>query len=126
MERRFSDERLAGHLPPSADPAPTSEARSKRILELLEGGVAGAAEAIDGLIVVTHDDHVVRLVWAAPDQLQQQDLGHVGVLELVHQDVPELVLVAAQDVGPLGQQLDGACLLLAEIEQPALAAARRW
>ena len=94
-------------------------------LEPLECRVAGAAEAIDGLVVVANDDDVVRLVRPAPDQLQQEDLGHVGVLELVHEHVPELVLVAAQDVGPLGEQLDRQQLLLAEVQQAALAQ-RRW
>ncbi len=74
--------------------------------EALKGGVAGAPEAVDRLVVVTDHDDVVGLVRAAADQLEQQDLGHVGVLELVHQHVPELGLVAAHDVRTLCQQLD--------------------
>ena len=69
------------------------------LLEALERRVAGAAEAVDRLVVVADDDHVVRLVRPAADQLQQQDLGHVRVLELVDEDVPELVLVAARMLG---------------------------
>ena len=120
MERRFSSSGWLATVPAGRSGAQMGTS-SKRSAEPFERRVARAAEAIDGLVVVTDDDHVVGLVRAAADQLEQQDLGHVGVLELVHEDVPELVLVAANDVRPLGEQLDGQQLLLAEVEQAALA-----
>ena len=69
------------------------------LVELGEGGEAGAPEAVDRLVVVAHDHHVVRPVRRAAEQLDELDLGDVGVLELVDQDVPELALPAAEDVG---------------------------
>src|SRR5450759_5878039 len=89
-------------------------------LELPEGGVAGAAESIDRLVVFAHYNHVVGLVGAPTDQLQEQYLGHVGVLELVHEHVPKLTLVSEQDVRTVAEQLNRPQLLLAEIEQPSL------
>ena len=86
-----------------------------------EGRVAGTPEPVDRLVVVTHDDHVVRLVRSATDELQQRDLGHVRVLEFVHEHVPELALVAQQQVRPVEQQLDGERHLLAEVEHAASA-----
>ena len=68
-------------------------------VELDEGGVAGATEAVDGLVVVAHDHDVVRPVRRAAEQLDELDLGDVGVLELVHEQVAERALVAAQHVG---------------------------
>ena len=121
VERRFSS---SGRRATGADLAlriPGGRLLRSACANWFERGVAGAAEAVDRLVVVADDDDVVGLVRAAPDKLQQQDLGHVRVLELVHEHVAELVLVAAQDVGPLGEQLDRAQLLLAEVEQAALA-----
>ena len=68
-------------------------------VELDEGRVAGAAEAVDGLVVVAHDHDVVGPVGRPTEQLDELDLGDVGVLELVDEEVAELALVAAQDVG---------------------------
>ena len=59
-------------------------------VELHEGGEAGAAEAVDRLVVVAHDHDVVRPVRRAAEQLDELDLGDVGVLELVHEEVAEL------------------------------------
>ena len=74
-------------------------------VELGEGREAGAAEAVDRLVVVADDHDVVGPVRRPAEQLDQLDLGDVGVLELVDQDVAELALVAAQDVGPGLEQL---------------------
>ena len=63
-------------------------------LELGEGGEAGAPESIDRLVVVADDHDVVRPVRRAAEQLDQLDLGDVGVLELVDEDVAVLALVA--------------------------------
>ena len=67
-------------------------------VELGEGGEAGAPEAVDRLVVVAHDHDVVGPVRRPAEQLDELDLGDVGVLELVDQDVAELALPAAQDV----------------------------
>ena len=96
---------------------------AEALLEAAEGGIRGAAEAIDRLVVVTHDHDVVGLVRSTADELEDRDLGHVGVLELVDEDVAELALVAEQQVRSLGQQLDGAQHLLAEVERAPLAPA---
>ena len=90
------------------------------VLELAEGRVARAPEAVDRLVVVADHHDVVGLVGPAADELEEQDLGHVRVLELVDQDVAELALVAKKKVGPVAQELDRAELLLAEVDQAAL------
>ena len=69
-------------------------------VELGEGGEAGAPEPVDRLVVVADDHDVVGPVGRPAEQLDQLDLGDVGVLELVDQDVAELALPAAQDVRP--------------------------
>ena len=46
----------------------------------------GAAEAVDALVVVADDGHVGA--WRAGQQLDELELGVIGVLELVDQDVP--------------------------------------
>ena len=88
--------------------------------EVLEGVHHGAAEVVDGLVVVAHDHHVVRPVRRPPQQLDQLDLGGVGVLELVHQDVAVLALPPAQQVGPLPEDGDDVGDLLREVQRPAL------
>ena len=88
-------------------------------LELGEGGEAGAPEAIDRLVVVADDHDVVRPIRRPPEQLDELDLGDVGVLELVDQDVAELALPAAQDVGAGLEQLRDGGDLLAEVERAA-------
>ena len=92
-------------------------------VELGEGGEAGAAESIDRLVVVADDHDVVRPIRRPAEQLDQLDLGDVRVLELVDQDVAELALLAAQDVGPGLEQLGDGGDLLAEVERAAAARA---
>ena len=79
----------------------------------------GAAEAVDGLVVVPHHHHVGGAVRGPAQELDQLDLGDVGVLELVHQDVAELALPAAQDVGAGLEQRRDERDLLAEVEGAA-------
>ena len=86
-------------------------------VELGEGGKAGAAESVDGLVVVAHHHHVVRPVRRASQQLDQLDLRDVRVLEFVHQQVAELALPAAQDVGARLEELRHRRDLLAEVER---------
>ena len=88
-------------------------------VELHEGCVAGAAEAVDGLVVVTHDHDVVRPVRRAAEQLDELDLGDVGILELVHEHMAEGALVAAQDVGLALEELRDEADLLAEVDGAA-------
>ncbi len=88
-------------------------------IELGEGGVAGAAEPVDALVVVAHDHHVVRPVRRPAEQFDQLDLGNVGVLELVDQQVAILALEPAQHVGPRPEQLGHGGDLLAVIERAA-------
>ena len=89
------------------------------LVELREGGEAGAPEAVDRLVVVAHDHHVVRPVRRAAEELDELDLGDVGVLELVDEDVPELALPAAEDVGLGPEQPGDEGDLLAEVEGAA-------
>ena len=91
-------------------------AREPRV-ELREGGVAGAPEAVDRLVVVPHDHHVVGPVRRAAEELDELDLGDVGVLELVDQDVAELALPSAQDVGAGLEQRGDEGDLLAEVQR---------
>src|SRR5438552_9983981 len=59
----------------------------------LEGAVRGAAKAVDGLVVVAHGGDVEG---SGHQPAQQLHLGEVGVLELVHQDVPVLLPAAIE------------------------------
>ena len=72
--------------------------RDEPRVELGERGEAGAPEPVDRLVVVADDHDVVGPVRRPAEQLDQLDLGDVGVLELVDQEVAELALPAAQDV----------------------------
>ncbi len=85
-------------------------------VELREGRVAGAAEAVDGLVVVPHHHDVVRAVRRAPQQLDQLDLGDVRVLELVDQEVAVLALPSAQDVRASLEEADDRGDLLAKVQ----------
>ena len=89
-------------------------------VELGEGGEAGAPEAVDGLVVVAHHHDVVGPVRRAAQELDELDLGDVGVLELVHQDVAVLALPPSKDVGAVLEQAGDQGDLLAEVEEAAL------
>ena len=58
-------------------------------LELQDVAHVGAAEGVDGLVVVAHHAHVALLVG---EQQQRAHLADVGVLELVDQDVAKALL----------------------------------
>ncbi len=76
-----------------------------------------AAEAEDGLVVVTdHRDAPVP----RGEQLHHLELGVVRVLELVDEDVPEALLVAAEDVRPGAQEAQRLDDLVAEVDLPRL------
>ena len=91
----------------------------KRAVELDEGRVARAPEAVDRLVVVADDHDVVRPVGRPPEQLDELDLGDVGVLELVDEEVAEVALLAAQDVRALAEEADDGGDLLPEVEGAA-------
>ncbi len=93
-------------------------AREPRV-ELGERREAGAPEPIDRLVVVADDHDVVGPIGRPAEHLDQLDLGDVRVLELVDQDVPELALPAAQDVGAGLEQRRDAGDLLAVVEGAA-------
>jgi hypothetical protein len=80
---------------------------------------AGAAPAVDRLIVVAHH---VELAAAAGEQPQPGVLQAVGVLELVHQDVTEALAVMREQPGIVAQQLIGAQQQLGEVDQAVLRA----
>ncbi len=69
-------------------------------------------EAVDGLVIVTHHTQVV------PGQLLDQlELGVVGVLELVDQDVGEPFAVAAEDGRAFVKEPHGLVDHIIEVEQ---------
>ncbi len=70
------------------------------------------AKPVNGLIVVADREHDV---FRAGEQLQPAVLQAIGVLEFVHQDVPEAVpVMLAQDLVP-GKELEGAQQQLREV-----------
>ncbi len=110
---RSADGRRAGRGPVGVVGGRLAEAP----VELREGREAGAAEAVDGLVVVPHHHDVVRAIRRAPQQLDQLDLGDVRVLELVHQQVAELALPPAQDVRAALEEADDRGDLLAKVQR---------
>ncbi len=56
----------------------------------------GAAELVDGLVVVSHHTEVSILIRQQPDQFK---LRRIGILILVHHDVAESFLVIVQHLG---------------------------
>ncbi len=70
------------------------------LLELNDVADGGAAEGVDRLVRVTDHAQLGLVLLVRPDQLTDQDvLGVVGVLVLVHQDVPEPAPVLGRDLG---------------------------
>ena len=74
------------------------------LLEVQDVLDVGAAPAVDRLVVVAHDHEVAV---ARSQQVGDRVLDVVGVLVLVHADLAEAVLVALQDLGAPGEQLEG-------------------
>ncbi len=94
----------------------TNGARGREVLgEALDVLDARAAPAIDGLVVVAHDEGMAGL---ARQQAQPRVLDGVGVLKLVHQDVAEALAVVSEDLGAVAPQLVGAQQQLGEVHQP--------
>src|SRR5712691_10960679 len=93
---------------------------------LQENGEAperGAAKAVYRLRVVAYGDDVAMVRGELPEQL---DLGDVGVLEFVHQDV---AITCAERAGKsrfAAKQMDGVEHLHAKREQVALAKQMGW
>jgi len=81
------------------------DARARKIaLEVEEETDAGAAPGIDGLIVVADHGDAAAVAAQQPDQFV---LVGVGVLELVHQQVAEALLVPVAHRVVVAQQHDG-------------------
>ncbi len=99
------------------------QAHHLHILEVLGEALdvfdARPAPAVDGLVVVAHHEQVAA---AAGQQAQPGILDGVGVLELVHQDVAEAVLVVGQDLGVVAPQFMGAQQQFGEVHHPGAAA----
>ncbi len=89
----------------------------KPTVELAERGIARATESIDRLVVVANDHHVVGTVRRPAQQLDELDLGDVGVLELVHEQVAELALPAPEQVRSHLEQLRDGSDHLAIVER---------
>ena len=68
------------------------------------GGDVGPAEAVDGLLGVTHCEQPARFVGAGDDTLRQLELQRVGVLELVEQH-PLVALVGGRGDGVLAEHV---------------------
>ena len=85
------------------------------------------APAVDGLVLVAHRPYgAVAAVGGAPRHTGQHPqpsvLNAVGVLELVHQQMPKAALVVFQQVRPFQQELVAAQQQLGEVHQAALPA----
>ena len=89
--------------------------------ELLDVLDARATPAIDGLVVVAHHEE------PPPVSRKERDpcvLKGVGVLELVHEQVREPLLVLGEQVGLLAQHLPRPEQELGEVDEPARRARR--
>ena len=84
------------------------------VQDVLDGG---AAEPVDALVVVAH--HADVLV-AAGQQTHQMELGHAGVLILVHQYITILLLIILQHIGIFPQQKHGVIDQIVEIHGTGL------
>jgi hypothetical protein len=85
-------------------------------VELDECGATRAPESVDRLVVVADDHDVVRSIWRPTEQLDELDLGDVGVLELVDEDVPVLALVFPENIRPPLEELRDRGDLLTEVD----------
>ncbi len=72
--------------------------------EQFEAAERGAAKTVDGLIVVADYDDVAGI---SGEQAEQFELGDVGVLEFVYEDVAEAFLKAAETIGIALEEGDG-------------------
>jgi hypothetical protein len=90
-------------------------------LEALDVLHPGPAPAIDGLIIVAHQEEMVPV---PGQQAQPGVLDGIGILELIHQDVGEALLVVVADVGAVPQQFVGAQQQIGEIDLAGALAGR--
>ena len=78
------------------------------------------AERVDTLRIVTHDAHpTVQLREATDDDV----LGEVGILILIHQDVVKQLLILAQHIGAVPEQDVGLQQQVVEVHRAVLLAA---
>jgi hypothetical protein len=80
----------------------------------------GAAPAVDGLVVVADHEHLAAV---AGEQAHEGVLHAVGVLELVHEQLPEALPVMRQQGLVVAQHLVRAQQDLGEVDQPRQLAA---
>ena len=85
-----------------------------KVEDVLDGG---PAEAVDALVVVAHHADVL---FRPGEQADQPELGHAGVLVLVHQKVMVAVLVVVPGLLVLLQQPDGVVDQPVEVESAGL------
>ena len=85
-----------------------------KVQNVLNGGTA---ETVDALVIVTDNADVL---FRAGEQADQPELGHAGILILVHQQVAVLVLVELPHVRVVGQQLHGLVDEVIKIERTGL------
>ncbi len=78
---------------------------------------ARAAPAVDRLVIVADDERDGRVI--AREQPQPRVLDGVGVLEFVHEQVPEPALVMRQQLGIVAPEFVGAQQELGEVDEPA-------
>ena len=83
---------------------PVQDRRGKVLLKTLHVLHPGAAEAVDGLVVVSDCEQVVV---PARQQPQPGILQRVGILELVHQDMAKALPVMSQEIVPVTKQFVG-------------------
>ena len=76
----------------------------ENILKIEDVHNIGAAELIDGLIVITNHTDIFPLPCKQADQLK---LRIVGILILIHADVAETVLIIFKDLGAGLEQMHG-------------------
>ena len=85
-----------------------------KVQNVLNGGTA---ETVDALVIVTDNADVL---FRAGEQADQPELGHAGILILVHQQVAVLVLVELPHILVLRQQLHGLVDQVVEVEGSCL------
>ena len=81
-----------------------------KVEDVLDGR---AAEPVDALVIVA--DHT-NILFRPGEQTDQPELGHAGVLILVHKEVAVLVLVELPHLVVLGQQLHGVVNEVVEVK----------
>ena len=96
-------------------------APGKRLLEAEDVADLRTSPAVDALVVVADGADVPALASELPDQLE---LRAVGVLELVHQEVPEPADVAPQHVGVLAEEAQRQEEQVVEVHRALRASAR--